>query len=313
MELNKIIEILKEEENVITNKEIFSSLKYFREKENIEELYKEIEKNFKLVEYENILLNLVNLYPLSNKLLKKILLEEKIEKKEKYYVELKNEIDKKLNEKDIELKIKEIKEKYSEELLSKKKIELQQEKEKNKKREREFEKLKNDIENLKKELITDISKYSIGNSNNIKIEEINDEDELFEEVAEEINDEDEPFEEVEEEINDENELFDYYELGNKYYNEKKYEMAKKNYIKAMKKNNVQAMIALGNLYIKEKEYDKAKKYYIDAIVLGSNEALINMGELYEKMGDYTKAREYFLKSGATKKLYELYKNKIWDK
>ena len=90
-------------------------------------------------------------------------------------------------------------------------------------------------------------------------------------------------------------------------------MAKKNYIKAMKKNNVQAMIALGNLYIKEKEYDKAKKYYIDAIVLGSNEALINMGELYEKMGDYTKAREYFLKSGATKKLYELYKNKIWDK
>ena len=76
MSLNGLIEVLKKErefdiiDTIISNEDLFSSLKYFRE-EDAEEFYNEMEKFFEMKEYDNIVFNLLKLYPLTNKILKK--------------------------------------------------------------------------------------------------------------------------------------------------------------------------------------------------------------------------------------------------
>ena len=155
MSLNGLIEVLKKERefdiiNTITsNEDLFSSLKYFRE-EDAEEFYNEMEKFFEMKEYDNIVFNLLKLYPLTNKILKKVKSNYRLEKKEKYYHSIKNEI---------EEKIKKVKKKYSEDFLNKKKIELQQEKEKFNKKQKELKKLEEEVRKFKEELFEDINNY----------------------------------------------------------------------------------------------------------------------------------------------------------
>lgn len=164
MSLNGLIEVLKKErefdiiDTIISNEDLFSSLKYFRE-EDAEEFYNEMEKFFEMKEYDNIVFNLLKLYPLTNKILKKVKSNYRLEKKEKYYQSIKNEIEEKIKEKDIDEKIKKVKEKYSEDFLNKKKIELQQEKEKFNKKQKELKKLEEEVRKFKEELFEDINNY----------------------------------------------------------------------------------------------------------------------------------------------------------
>ena len=136
MSLNGLIEVLKKERefdiiNTITsNEDLFSSLKYFRE-EDAEEFYNEMEKFFEMKEYDNIVFNLLKLYPLTNKILKKVKSNNRLEKKEK----------------------------YSEDFLNKKKIELQQESEKFNKKQKELKKLEEEVRKFKEELFEDINNY----------------------------------------------------------------------------------------------------------------------------------------------------------
>ena len=73
MSLNGLIEVLKKErefdiiDTITSNEDLFSSLKYFRE-EDAEEFYNEMEKIFEMKEYDNIVFNLLKLYPLTNQL-----------------------------------------------------------------------------------------------------------------------------------------------------------------------------------------------------------------------------------------------------
>ena len=157
MNLNRLIEVLKENRSfdiidvMTSDSDLFFNLQNFEKEEYIDQINNEIEKNFKNEEFENIIYNLLKLYPLTNKILKKILNNQKLEEKRKYYIFKKNEIEKKIEEKDIDKKIKNIKEQYSEDYLNKKKIELQQKKENFDKRKKELNKLEEEIEKLKKE------------------------------------------------------------------------------------------------------------------------------------------------------------------
>ena len=86
-------------------------------------------------------------------------------------------------------------------------------------------------------------------------------------------------------------------LGNFYYNtEKNYELAKKYYLMAIDKNNLEAMNNLGTLYYMiEKNYELAKKYYLMAIDNDNDNSMFNLGNLYHMTEQqYELAKKYYL-------------------
>ena len=87
-----------------------------------------------------------------------------------------------------------------------------------------------------------------------------------------------------------------FNLGNLYKEQKEYKKAAEYYLKAIEKDDVGAMLNLGNLYKEQKEYKKAEEYYLKAIERGHAGALFNLGNLYDEQKEYKKAEEYYLKA-----------------
>lgn len=78
-DLENLVEILKKEnskQEIFESEENIGNLLYFLREENIGTFYKEIEKNFEISEenkYENIIVNLVQFFPLTEEIVKKII------------------------------------------------------------------------------------------------------------------------------------------------------------------------------------------------------------------------------------------------
>ena len=87
MNLNRLIEVLKENRSfdiidvMTSDSDLFFNLQNFEKEEYVDQINNEIEKSFENEEFENIIYNLLKLYPLTNKILKKILNNQKLEEK----------------------------------------------------------------------------------------------------------------------------------------------------------------------------------------------------------------------------------------
>lgn len=160
----KTLNILDE---ICLKEDLFYILKNLKKDEYIVLIYDEIKKRKITNEYNNIIINLMKLYPFTDKILKKLKENDDITKDiEKYYEDKKDKFDKKLQEikDEIEnnkkifmeiseknIKINEFNKKYTEEFYENKKIELEKEKEKSIERKKEIENLEKEIENVRKE------------------------------------------------------------------------------------------------------------------------------------------------------------------
>lgn len=160
----KTLNILDE---ICLKEDLFYILKNLKKDEYIVLIYDEIKKRKITNEYNNIIINLMKLYPFTDKILKKLKENDDITKDiEKYYEDKKAKFDKKLQEikDEIEnnkkismeiseknIKINEFNKKYTEEFYENKKIELEKEKEKSIERKKEIENLEKEIENVRKE------------------------------------------------------------------------------------------------------------------------------------------------------------------
>jgi len=104
-----------------------------------------------------------------------------------------------------------------------------------------------------------------------------------------------------------------YMLGFLYHEQKEYDKAEANYLKAIESGNNRALFNICILYDEQKEYSKAKEYYLRAIETGNKKALNNLGNLYKEQKEYGKAEEYYLKAiesgdkGVLRNLGVLYK------
>lgn len=138
---------------------LFYNFNYFIKKEHLGTLYFEIIDFFETDEYENILSNLMNLYPFTEAVVKKLIETEKSKGKECIIIKKFQELHKYSNSSKENLELKEFEEIYTEEYLNSKKIELQQKKEEFDKRKREVKKIEEEIEKFKNEIYNDIDKY----------------------------------------------------------------------------------------------------------------------------------------------------------
>ena len=132
----KTLNILDE---ICLKEDLFYILKNLKKDEYIVLIYDEIKKRKITNEYNNIIINLMKLYPFTDKILKKLKENDDITKDiEKYYEDKKVKFDKKLQE-------------IKDEIENNKKIELEKEKEKSIERKKEIENLEKEIENVRKE------------------------------------------------------------------------------------------------------------------------------------------------------------------
>ncbi len=90
-------------------------------------------------------------------------------------------------------------------------------------------------------------------------------------------------------------------LGVAYEKEEKYELALREYKKALNKDSslIIPLVNMGNVYFKQGKYEEAEKYYLKALKKdGKNiEAANNLASLYITLGrDYKKGLEYLNKA-----------------
>ncbi len=92
----------------------------------------------------------------------------------------------------------------------------------------------------------------------------------------------------------------YYLLGEGYFNQEKYGLARKNYEKSISinKNYADAYMGLAKCYLIEKKYNKAEKEYLKVISLDKKnaEAYHNLGIILAKKNKYSEAIKYLEKA-----------------
>ena len=101
---------------------------------------------------------------------------------------------------------------------------------------------------------------------------------------------------------------------------KDYKKAEEYYLKAIEKEDVNALFNLANLYQNElQDFKKAEEYYLKAIEKEVVNALFNLANLYKnELQDYKKAEEYYLKAieknhvDAMNNLAILYRHELKD-
>lgn len=91
LDLDNLIKILKKKnskQEIFESKKYINNLLYFLRDDKVMLFYKEIEKNFKIneksIEYENIITNIIQLFPIIEKIVKKIMYHMK--RNEKRYI-----------------------------------------------------------------------------------------------------------------------------------------------------------------------------------------------------------------------------------
>ena len=91
LDLDDLIKVLKKKnskQEIVESKKYINNLLYFLRDDKVLLFYKEIEKNFEIneksIEYENIITNIIQLFPLTEKIVKKIMYHMK--RNEKRYI-----------------------------------------------------------------------------------------------------------------------------------------------------------------------------------------------------------------------------------
>lgn len=98
-------------------------------------------------------------------------------------------------------------------------------------------------------------------------------------------------------------------LGYYYYTEKKYDLAKKYYNKAIASNNAHAMNNIGLIYYYiDKNYEEAKKFYELACLNNIEEAYNNLGLYYSEIEKNIDIAKLYFIEAIKKQLFQAYKN-----
>ena len=162
-------------EEISSDRDLFYNLKYCIEEEYVELFCNEIREFEWMEKYDNVVFNLVKLYPFTEKILKELMKNGNTSDNNEYYSIRKEELDKEIkgiaekndrNKKlleeitEKEKKLDELEKKYTKDFYDKKEIELQQEEEKVVERKQEIQKLDEEIKKIREDEFRKLEKNS---------------------------------------------------------------------------------------------------------------------------------------------------------
>ena len=96
-----------------------------------------------------------------------------------------------------------------------------------------------------------------------------------------------------------------YDLGLSYYLKKKYELAEKYFLMAIRKDNSDAMNKIGQMYTQHKKYDLAEKYLLMGIGKNNISSMNNLRFMYYLQKQYEKAKKYCLMAIEMNNIYAM--------